>query len=74
MESHAAQGQAILRILEAHGDQLTRIEAHLGVLTKDVRGLAREQAILGNRVENAFSRALRANIRFDQIEDAKDAQ
>ena len=59
MESHAAQGQAVLRILDAHGDQLARIEAHLGMLAKEVRGLASEQALLGNRVENAFSRALR---------------
>lgn len=70
MESHAAQGQAILRILDAHGDQLARIEAHLGVLTKEVRALTSEQALLGNRVENAFSRALRANIRLDDMEDA----
>jgi hypothetical protein len=34
-----------------------------------VRGLASEQALLGNRVENAFSRAMRANIRLDEIED-----
>ena len=62
----------ISRILDAHGDQLARIEAQLGVSTKEVRGLAREQAILGNRVENAFSRAWRDH-NMGEIEDAKDA-
>jgi hypothetical protein len=31
--------------------------------------LASEQVLLGNRFENAFSRALRTNIRLDEIED-----
>lgn len=69
MDSHASQGQAIIRILEAHGDQLARIEGHISVPVKDVRGLAAAQALLGNRVENAFSRALRANIRIGDMED-----
>jgi hypothetical protein len=34
-----------------------------------VRELASEHILLGNRVESAFSRALRTNIRLDEIED-----
>jgi uncharacterized Rossmann fold enzyme len=71
MESNAAQGQIVIRILEAHGDQLARIEAHVGSLVKDVRNLASEQALPGNRVENALARAFRANIRLDDLEDMK---
>lgn len=62
MESHAAQGRAVLH-------RLDKIEAHLGSLATDIRGLASEQALLGNRVENAFVKAMRANIRLDEIED-----
>ena len=69
MESNNAMGRNLLRILEFQGNQLERIEGHLQSLTKEVRGLASEQVLLGNRVENAFSRALRTNIRLDEIED-----
>ncbi len=72
MESHAAQGQSIIRILAAHGDQLSRIEAHLGMLAKEVRDLGPEQALLGNRVENVLARTLHANIRLAEIEDLEE--
>lgn len=70
MESHAAQGRNVTRMLTGMGEQLDRMEVRLGALTAEVRALASEQVLLGNRVENAFSRALRANIRLDEIEDA----
>ncbi len=61
-ESHAAQGRNIIRILE-------QIQGQMAALTKEVHALASEQVLLGNRVENAFSRALRTNIRLYDIED-----
>jgi hypothetical protein len=68
-ESHAAQGRMITRLLTQMDERLVSIDTTLKALTKDVRGLASEQALLGNRVEEAFARALRANIRPDEIED-----
>ena len=50
-------------------EHLERIEAHTVAMGKDLRELASEQVLLGNRVENAFSRALRTNIRLGEIED-----
>jgi hypothetical protein len=61
-ESHAAQGRMIIA-------QLAAIRSELATLNASMRDVAGEQALLGNRVENAFSRALRANIRLDEIED-----
>ncbi len=69
MEAHASQGRTFIRMLAGVGEQLDRIESRLNVLTTEVRALASEQVLLGNRVENAFSRALRVNIRLDEIED-----
>jgi hypothetical protein len=69
-ESHTAQGRQFLAMMQRMIQHLERIELLIGDLGKDVRNLAAEQALLGNRVENAFSRALRANIRLDEIEDA----
>lgn len=69
MESHASQGRLMMKQLTRMDERLTGIEANLASLAKDVRELASEQALLGNRVENAFARALRANIRLDEIED-----
>jgi outer membrane murein-binding lipoprotein Lpp len=77
MESHTPQGRNLARLLDLQGQQLGRIEVALNTLSSDVRGLAThvhdlasEQVLLGNRVENAFSKALRANIRLDDIEEA----
>lgn len=61
-ESQTTQGRMMLRMLEQISDRLAAIE-------KAVREVASEQALLGTRVENAFSRALRTNIRLDAIED-----
>jgi hypothetical protein len=68
-ESHAAQGASIISILEHMRGHLETFELPIGALTKEVRGLAAEQVLLGNRVEHAFSRALRTNIRLEEIED-----
>ncbi len=69
MESNAALGRNLLRILEHQGTQLERIEEHLRSMTSEMRSMASEQILLGNRVETAFSRALRTNIRIDEMED-----
>jgi hypothetical protein len=71
MESNTALGRNLLRILEHQGGQLDRIEGGIQSLAKEMRALAGEQVLLGNRVENAFSRALRTNIRLDEIEDGQ---
>jgi hypothetical protein len=84
MESHQAQGRNLLRVLELQGKQLAmlgeqlerqshqmvRIEGAISALVSQVRDVASEQVLLGNRMENAFSKALQANIRLDAAEDA----
>jgi len=69
MESHAAQGRTMTRLLTQMDERLASIDATLTALAKDVRGLASEQTLLGNRIEDAFARALRANARLDELED-----
>lgn len=69
MESHATQGRMMNRMLDVIGDKLDRIDGSLLALTKEVRSMASEQILLGNRVEEAFSRAFRTNLRLDDIED-----
>jgi hypothetical protein len=69
MESHATQGRMTNRMLDVISDKLDRIDGSLQALTKEVRGMASEQILLGNRVEGAFSRASHTNLRLDQIED-----
>ena len=69
MESNAAQGRAVTRLLTQMNEHLAAIETQLAGLTADVRTLTSEQILLGNRVEDAFARALRVNTRLDEIED-----
>ena len=68
-ESHAAQGRMLARTLEQMSDRLSAIDGTLTGLAKDVRALASEQILLGNRIEEAFARALRTNLRLDERED-----
>jgi hypothetical protein len=68
-ESHAAQGRMTTRLLMQMDERLASIDTTLATLSKDVRALASEQILLGNRIEEAFGRALRANARLDDIED-----
>jgi hypothetical protein len=68
-ESHAAQGRTILRLLTQLDQRLESMDTNLATLAKSVRELASEQALLGNRIEEAFARALRANVRLDELED-----
>jgi hypothetical protein len=68
-ESHAATGRMLARLLLQMSDRLSAIDQMLIALGKDVRALASEQILLGNRIEDAFARALRANVRLDEIED-----
>ena len=63
-ESHASQGRSIIRLVTQMSEQLT-------ALTKEVHALAGEQILLGNRIEDAFTRALQVNIRIDELEDNK---
>lgn len=67
-ESHAAQGRAIMRLLEQISTRLAAIEGTLVALDRSVRDLSGEQVLLGNRVEEAFARALRVNLRLDEME------
>jgi hypothetical protein len=68
-ESHAAQRRQIMAMMQRLLEHLERIKAQTVAVGKVLRELASEQVLLGNRVENAFSRALRTNIRLDEIED-----
>jgi tRNA A-37 threonylcarbamoyl transferase component Bud32 len=72
MESHAAHGRMSTRLLTQMDRRLTAIDARLAAidvtlstLAKDLHALASEQISLGNRIEEAFARALRANVRLD---------
>jgi hypothetical protein len=53
-ESHAAQGRMTNRLLAQMTERLASIETTLTSLAKDVRSLASEQILLGNRIEEAF--------------------
>lgn len=68
-ESHAAQGRVLTRLLQQMDERLASIDTQLAALAKDVRALTSEQVLLGNRIEEAFARSLRANIRLDELED-----
>jgi hypothetical protein len=68
MESHAAQGRMMTRLLMQMDERLASIDTTLTVLAKDVRALASEQILLGNRIEDAFARAMRANTRLDELD------
>jgi ABC-type transporter Mla subunit MlaD len=69
MENHAAQGRMLTRLLGRMDERLASIDTTLTALAQDVRALANEQLLLGNRIEDAFARALRANARLDEFED-----
>jgi hypothetical protein len=68
-ESQTAQGRQFLTMMQHIVGHLERIEAQIAAVGMEVHALASEQVLLGNRVENAFNRALRTNIRLDEIED-----
>jgi hypothetical protein len=63
MESHAAQGRMIARLLEQMSERLASIDTTLTALAKDIRALTSEQTLFGNRIEEAFARSL------DDLED-----
>jgi ABC-type transporter Mla subunit MlaD len=63
IESHAAQGRMIARLLEQMSERLASIDTTLTALAKDIRALTSEQTLLGNRIEEAFARSL------DDLED-----
>jgi hypothetical protein len=71
MESQTSHNGMVLGILKRLDDRLDAIDAKFGAVSRDIRGLASEQVLLGNRVESAFTRALRTNIRLDEIEDER---
>jgi hypothetical protein len=56
MESQAAQGRMLLRMLTQIDSRIDSIKTELTGLTAAVRELANKQVLLGDRVENAFSR------------------
>lgn len=68
-DGHAMQGRMIARKLSHIDEWLASLDQTLVALTKEVRELASEQILLGNRVEGAFTRTMRANLRLDEIED-----
>ncbi len=51
-ETHAAQGRMITRLLMQMDERLASMDATLTALAKDVRALASEQVLLGNRIED----------------------
>ncbi|MBV8097136.1 MAG: hypothetical protein JO110_28605 [Acetobacteraceae bacterium] len=71
MENQTAQARAIQRMLSQTNERLDAIDMKLRALVQEVHKLASEQALLGNRVEDAFARGLRANVRLDEMEDSR---
>ena len=71
MESHAAQGRMTTRLLTQMNEHMASIDERLATLSNGVRDLASEQILLGNRIEEGLARALRANARLDEKEDAE---
>lgn len=69
IESHAAHGRMLMRLLNQMNERLVSIDAAVIELRNGVRDLTSEQVLLGTRIEEAFARALRANIRLDERED-----
>jgi len=76
MDAHAQQNRSLLRSIDGLGDRLVRLEDRfvriedgLARVGRELHGVATEQAALGMSVENAISRALRANVRMDGQED-----
>src|SRR6201995_1027158 len=70
-ENQTAQGRMLMRLLGQMSGHLGAIRSELATLNGTVRDLASEQVLLGNRVENSFTRALRTNIRRYEIEDGR---
>lgn len=70
-ESHAANGRMTTRLLTRMNEHLASIDTRLVGLAAELHALASEQILLGNRVEEAFARALRVNTRLDEIEDRR---
>lgn len=73
-ESHAAQGRMMMRLLNQMNERLVSIDGAMIELRNGMRDLTSEQVLLGNRIEDAFARALRTNIRLDEREDGADDQ
>jgi uncharacterized protein YoxC len=69
MEGQTQQGRMLLRVMTQISSQLDAIKTELTDVSAAVRELASEQVLLGNRVESAFSCAMRTNIRLDELED-----
>lgn len=59
------------RSMEMIVERLERIDGNILRLEKAITALASEQVLLANRVESAFSAALRTNIRMDAIEQGE---
>lgn len=70
-ENHAAQGRMLTQLLMRMDQRLASIDAATTELRNGMRNLAGEQILLGNRVEEAFVRAMRANSRLDEMEDKR---
>jgi hypothetical protein len=68
MESQTTQGRQTNRALEAILLRFDGIEARMTRMEAAINGIAAEQALLANRIEEAFSRALRTNLRLDNLE------
>lgn len=74
MEAHAQQSRGLLRAMEALEQRLARVEDGQTRVERGLHALTTEQISLSMAIENAASRALRANIRLDDIEDRPPAQ
>ncbi len=68
-EASNQQGRDILWSIAAMTERFDKNNDRLVTLEHAVRGLATDQLLLGNRVEEGFSRPLRLNVRMDEAED-----
>jgi hypothetical protein len=67
MEAHTTMGRQIIAAMDRVERRLGAVEARVGGLEREVQALGAEQALLSNRVESAISRALRVNLRLDDL-------
>src|SRR3954471_5261985 len=68
-ESRVSIDRLHLRQVEEVSQRLDRMEGQLDRIEATVREIRSDQVLMENRIENAVSRALRAHLRMDDVED-----
>jgi len=67
MDGNNRQFRELAQWLKRIDDRLDRMDERLGRMETELRSVASEQLLLSNRVEEAFSRSMRTNMRLDRL-------